>query len=610
MQNAVHSLLDLFKLSAFCIPQYQRAYAWAEPQLVSFVEDLRQQTAAQRGNSDKSYYLGTLLLHEEGKNINIVDGQQRLTTSVIFVAAALKRHKDADVLAGSTLKPELLYRNFIHDKDEDLQKFRTIAEDNLFFRQHVLGLDTIVVTEDSPSSLRLKNAMDHFLTHIKDDEWTGLVNALVNANVMVYSVQNHGDATLIFELQNDRGKKLTDLEALKSYLMHLIYLNAKNHDVQLEGIQSQFSKIYRHIEQLSKNKSIPKEDAILTYHCAAYLAWTDDEWRNPKDLVKSTLKLVKTEDIPSWVATFVSGLHESYKTFVELYANMDRFEAFTHLVLLNRMGSFWPMILKAYRMDKTADKQHFAMACRLMEVYAMRGYGMSNLRSDAGMTSLYREARSFDGKDFIKLHDFLHSMSSWYDVDNRFKDSLDHPSIYRRNRSDVQYLLWRYENKLRAKSAKKAEFLSWKQYLHPRDDGSSLSIEHIAAQNNPISKQDVEWVKGEIKKFEEVATHRLGNLVLDTKSANSSKGKSDFTDKLESLSTNSTFLSQGELVRWANSNESGVREWTLDSVKKRHEDLKNFALTTWDPDTYHKVKQQTPEEPMETDLPETAASED
>ncbi len=608
MQNTVHTLSNLFEQFAFRIPQYQRAYAWEEPQLVSFVEDLRQQTAAQRDNPKKSYYLGTLLLHQEGRHINIVDGQQRLTTSVIFVAAGLKRHGDTNVLVGSKLNSEDLYHDFIHQKDNDIQKFRTIAEDNPFFRQHVLGLDTIIVTEDSPSSLRLRNAMDYFLEHIKDEEWVGLVNALVNANVMVYSVQNHGDATLIFELQNDRGKKLTDLEALKSYLMHLIYLNAKNPDDKLEEIQLQFSKIYRHIEQLSKNKSIPNEDAILTYHCAAYLAWTDDEWRTPKDLVKSTLKNVKAEDIPSRVATFVSELHESYKTFVELYASMDRFEAFTQLVLLNRMGSFWPVIIKAYRMDETKDKQRFAMACRLMEVYAMRGYGMSNLRSDAGMSSLYREARSFKG-DFDKLNDFLHSMSGWYRVDRRFQDSLDSESIYISNRSDVKYLLWRYENMLRAESGKKAGFLPWKEYLHPRDDGSSLSIEHIAAQNNPISKQDVEWVKGEVKKFEEVATHRLGNLVLDTKSANSSKGKVDFTDKLESLSTNSTFLSQGELKKWANLNESGVPEWNLDSVKKRHEVLKSFALKTWDPDKYHQVKQQTPEEPMENDHPETAASE-
>ena len=39
---------------------------------------------------------------------------------------------------------------------------------------------------------------------------------------MVYAVGSAEDATQIFELQNDRGKRLTSLEALKSFLMHCI----------------------------------------------------------------------------------------------------------------------------------------------------------------------------------------------------------------------------------------------------------------------------------------------------------------------------------------------------------------------------------------------------
>lgn len=595
MHNGTQKLEELFKLNSFRVPQYQRAYAWMEPQLSAFISDLRQQANAQSEVPDKNYYMGTFLLHSDSGRVNVVDGQQRLTTSVIFIAAALKRHNDSGVLNQTTIKPEVLRRNFIHDRDEDIQKFCTIDEDNFYFRQHILGLDEVVLTENSPSSRRLKYAMEYFLKNVNDSEWGFLLGALTNANIMVYSVQNHGDATLIFELQNDRGKKLTDLEALKSYLMHLIYLNSKNHDEVLKGIQGQFSIIYREIERQSNKKRIPQEDAILSYHCAAYLNWTEDGWRHPKELVKATLKLLPQDQIQSWITGFVSGLQETYKAFSDLDSDLDQYEAFAQLILLNRMASFWPVIIKTYRLDKSTDKKNFQLACRLMEVYAMRGYGMSNLRSDAGMSSLYNQARDFKS-NFEELHNTLHSMSSWYELDSRFKNSLDRASLYKSNRPDVQYLLWRYENMLRGQSGKNAAFLSWKEYLEPRNDGSRLSIEHIAARENAISLQDVEWIPGETKKFIDVATDRLGNLVLDFKSPNSSKGKSDFIKKLKSLSRDSTLLSQGELLKWAIQGEHGTFDWDIRSVKSRHEELKAFALKTWDPNTYFtaSVKEEEP----------------
>lgn len=86
MENTIHTLQNIFKISIFCIPQYQRAYAWEkDKQLPTYLDDLRQQAFATDRNQDKSYFLGTLLLHQvdplnNDKNIHVVDGQQRLTS--------------------------------------------------------------------------------------------------------------------------------------------------------------------------------------------------------------------------------------------------------------------------------------------------------------------------------------------------------------------------------------------------------------------------------------------------------------------------------------------------------------------------------------------------
>ncbi len=592
MENTIHTLQNIFKISIFSIPQYQRAYAWEkDKQLPTYLDDLRQQAFATDRNQDKSYFLGTLLLHQvdplnNDKNIHVVDGQQRLTTSVIFIAAALNfLEKNKEKIDDPTIKLKSLYRNFIFDDDEEVHKFNTIQEDNAFFRSAILQTTKGNTTEASPSSKRLKEAYDFFSNEVKPEEWIKLLKVLINAKVMVYSVQDSADATLIFELQNDRGKRLTDLEALKSYLMHLIYLHAKNPNDSLANVQTHFSNIYRSIERQLENKLIPNEDSILSYHAVSYLSWHADEWRHPKDLIKKIIQGIEPDLIQNWVLEFVSNLEETYKVFTKLFDSLDTYTEFTHLLMVKKMAVFWPLVIKTFALDQTENKNQFCLVLRLMEVFAVRGYALSGIRSDAGLSTLYASARDFKG-NYKDLQDLLFSMSSWWDMENRFTNSIESPTFYNQNRIDATYILWRYENYLRSQTGRKVEHLSWKHYLKPKDNASKLSLEHIAARNNPISNKLVEWDEGEQKHFYEVATHRIGNLVIDSISANSSKGHYDFSDKLGALSTNSTFLSQGELTKYA-LKEDEIYYWTIDSIKNRQKNLITFIKKTWNPETYY-----------------------
>ena len=79
------------------------------------------------------------------------------------------------------------------------------------------------------------------------------------------------EATQIFELQNDRGKRLTDLEALKSFLMHGIYLHAgSNAESDLNILQTNFAAIYRAAEKMEAFYDSRHEDELLSDHCIAF----------------------------------------------------------------------------------------------------------------------------------------------------------------------------------------------------------------------------------------------------------------------------------------------------------------------------------------------------
>ena len=65
----------------FVIPEYQRAYSWEKTQREQFLEDLR--------DAVSSYYLGHYLLEKRNEDCDtyyVIDGQQRMTTIVIFMS--------------------------------------------------------------------------------------------------------------------------------------------------------------------------------------------------------------------------------------------------------------------------------------------------------------------------------------------------------------------------------------------------------------------------------------------------------------------------------------------------------------------------------------------
>ncbi|MBQ4847920.1 DUF262 domain-containing protein [Pseudoalteromonas sp. MMG005] len=74
------------------IPEYQRPYRWGEVQIKKLLSDYQlflgdlAQSALIQSNSAYGYYLGSVILHQSSENaqLNIIDGQQRLTTLALI----------------------------------------------------------------------------------------------------------------------------------------------------------------------------------------------------------------------------------------------------------------------------------------------------------------------------------------------------------------------------------------------------------------------------------------------------------------------------------------------------------------------------------------------
>ena len=133
--NGPKKLRTLFDECVLRVPPYQRAYAWSpNPHLESFLADLRNHPT----DEEKSYFYGTILL-SRAKDIrrhhllgyDVVDGQQRLSTACIFIAAALPFLDKDPTLSRFA---EHYRETFIRDRLGS-RKFETITSDDGFFEQ-------------------------------------------------------------------------------------------------------------------------------------------------------------------------------------------------------------------------------------------------------------------------------------------------------------------------------------------------------------------------------------------------------------------------------------------------------------------------------------------
>ena len=92
IDSGLKMVSDLFSGDRlFEIPPYQRPYAWDAPQVLDMLDDIRYV------GTSKAHFFGTILLKDSGKRrhlfdvVEIVDGQQRLTTLQILVAECLRK---------------------------------------------------------------------------------------------------------------------------------------------------------------------------------------------------------------------------------------------------------------------------------------------------------------------------------------------------------------------------------------------------------------------------------------------------------------------------------------------------------------------------------------
>jgi hypothetical protein len=221
-RRSIGELLGNSERRPVVLPEFQRPFSWEKKQVATFWGDLVAFLDRYRKRPiDASYFLGPVVILDDAKKIVILDGQQRLATSIILLtkirdlARALgtqdgfdfARDLQRDIVEKS--KRPLLYSLTLGELDEPffLTAFKTDPPGVVIptLRSHILLKSAGNYLGDELQKLVGISSVDDTLTLLED-----LKDALTKGMALVaITVESEDDAYDIFESLNDRGLRLS-----------------------------------------------------------------------------------------------------------------------------------------------------------------------------------------------------------------------------------------------------------------------------------------------------------------------------------------------------------------------------------------------------------------
>jgi len=549
--------LGLFDSSqkSFSIPVYQRAYSWEKDQWNVFFNDLLEQI---EGNNN--YFYGNILLETVRKDISyeIIDGQQRLTTLTIFIRSILNvlhTRRDETILKDFDFRT----KESIFLKNGGNIKLRPVEYDRACYDALIVD-NRLDFQTNSPSQKRVKSAKSHFikeLSNLSTEKVLKILEKIESTDLTIIELEGKKDSALMFELENNRGKVLTNMEKLKSYFMYQMYVYSIPEETEsnIESISNIFKLIYLLINDLKDLN----EDSVLIYHNNAYIKGFS--YRTLED-VKELFK--KSKNKIEWIKDYISELHTTF-------SNMKKFEhsddKYAHkLKELNAPAYIYPFIIKGYKYLES-DKQNMSNLFMLLEIITFRAK-LINSRANIQERLNYILV-NFKG-DLIKLISDVKTKlnDDWYWGDVNMKNYLN-GGMYGNN--VLNYLLWQYENSIQNRGYSIRKFSLESEQIEHISPRKPTNGEPIATgyEVNEFNEYSEEFLSGQL--------NCLGNLMLISGSHNASIGNKPFSDKIESYKNNPLLNQQAEIKEFAIDNT-----WKTDSIQKRHKAIIDFAVKRWD----------------------------
>lgn len=529
------TLANLLEKRLFRIPPYQRTYSWRSKERRDMFNDI----SRLKSSSETSHFMSTVVgLHKEHDtvrivtdeydNMDIVDGQQRLTTLVIMLKAIAEKLasllKDAKTDVILLERPIFSPPNDMNDDDEG----ETITRTQL--KRELRQLQELLVKPDELSLVLLQTNHDrsqYFANFLREGTLPEVSDALTLAdrellramkdcqffvsrwgnpiellrllkNQLWFIFQETNDeeeAHTIFEVLNNRGLQVSWLAKLKNSLMKVVFTkNQGNRAVHIDDLHQIWGGFYGIV---GLHEGIDTE--ALTF-AAALKYQSSRKVSDENNAVNALMSEVGTDaakaiKISEWLVKVVRAVNRLYSEIREPIINVKHARLLAVSIILRDFPE-----KEERELLEQWEKTVFRIFC----------LGDEDARGRIG--------------DFVTLaRDVLNNLDlSSSDISKRIRnlgagyEIKIYSDCYTKWQEELRYLLWRYEEHLAESSGQTFSKKEWNQIWQ---ESTTNSIEHIL----PQSKR---WTVG-------ISVHSIGNLLLLPPRKNSELGNKDPKDKAD-----------------------------------------------------------------------------
>ena len=515
IQPTFIKFVDLLEKRLFRIPHYQRAYSWRRAERQDMFKDLQKL----KDRPGSSHFMATVvglrretvpIVTDEYDVIEIVDGQQRLTTLVILlkvIAQELKSSLTDDDKAALTVEARLereLHELLVKQDKLSLILLQTNHDRSQHFANFLRdGTSPPVSDAQTLADRELLRAIHECQSFVK--KWgdpTELLRLLKNQLWFIFHETHDEEAVYtVFEVLNNRGLEVSWLAKLKSRLMEVVFEthqgNRSEHIGELHRIWGAFYGI------VGLREGVDIEAltfaATLRFHRVSRIL---GEGNAVERLMKEVdTNVAKTIEVSNWLLKVVNAVNRLQDEMRHPVTKIRH----ARLLAVSIMLRDFPEEEERRLLDQ-------------WEKTSFRIFGLCRKDARTGVGDFVRLASDIQNNLNLSSDDIsekIRQIGADYTIDE-VADQVWNTDCYNGWEDELRYVLCRYEEHLAKQRGQTFDNEQWNRIWQ---ESAANSIEHILPQSRETQ------YGGQV--------HRLGNLLLLPPRLNSGLGGKDPQAKVD-----------------------------------------------------------------------------
>lgn len=587
----------------YTIPKYQREYTWGGREWELLFNDVV--------TNDNGYFLGSIICVDISASslgdttLEVIDGQQRLTSLSILLATLCKRiddHKDEldDYRKNDlfNLKKELVLRKggqFCARVTPQIQNYNQADYFSLLCDLNLLQNYERKSYAPRRKIYRAHYHFDKFITQYLEEQSDekaleynevevlfDLVDKINSAIIVSIEVETHKDAYMLFESLNNRGVPLSAIDLLKNLLISTSDRDGKSDECyeQWKSIlnylgddyasQERFFRYYYDAYREELNAGYPVSGKQKYY--LGYVATRSNLLDIYENLIKKDYQgfLDKIQKKARIYAVIINNNQEDpiYPALKESLLNLERIQGAPSYILL--------LYLLSEKDALGLLSSHFRDLIDYLTSFFVRR-NLTDYPSTRNLAKIFMDAidiaKKNTGEGIVSaIKEFLKESSS---ADSEFERRL-RGNVYTDNPDATRFLLCFYENTFKTNEIYTD--------LWTRDNSNKYkwTIEHIFPEGDNIPQDWVDMIAGGDRTLAQdylsKYTHTLGNLTIT--GYNSNLSNLSFQKKKDRKNNSGLNIGYRNGLR-LNEDVVNKDKWTIDDITTRTDSLVNFFKTSF-----------------------------